>query len=300
MAAWTQIAAAVAPSIIGGMFGGGRKSQQVSKQAIDAARQASQQGYFRPVTVTSSMGGAGVGPYGNPVSQLTPQYQDIVNKALASAGGAYGALADFVPAERAAEIYKEQLSLLEPSFQQQATDLQSRLFGSGRLGLRLAGESQGLGTDSGMVQPDALGLGRAQQQTMAQVAAGSRQQALDEANALANLGASMLKSGLSVNQAESEMIKLGVDAETARAAAAYAAGNLMMSPYTGAMQAGASADRNRAGLFGGITTGLLSNPNFMGGSGNTGSSSRFLNPMEQMSGNSVFINDPTYGRVYFD
>jgi len=66
-------------------------------------------------------------------------------------------------------------------------------------------------------------------------------------------------------------MKLGVDAETARAAAAYAAGNLMMSPYTGAMQAAAGYDQNRAGLFGGITTGLLSNPNFMGGSGNTGS-----------------------------
>ena len=279
---WTQRAAAVAPSIIGGMFGGG-KSQKVSQEAIDAGKQAAQQGYFKPVTVTSSLGGAGVGTQGNLVSQMTPQYQDIVNKALAGAGGVYGALANFVPAERAAEIYKEQLSLLEPSFQQQATDLQSRLFGSGRLGLRLAGESQGLGTGSGMVQPDALGLGRAQQQTMAQVAAGSRQQALDEANALANLGASMLTGGLSVNQAEAEMIKLGVDAETARAAAAYAAGNLMMSPYTGAMQAAAGYDQNRAGLFGGITTGLLSNPNFMNSGGTPAATSRGL---------SIARNDP--------
>jgi|DEB0MinimDraft_10_1074344.scaffolds.fasta_scaffold30400_3 hypothetical protein len=268
MAAWAQIAAAVAPSIIGGMFGGG-KSQKVSQEAIDAAKQASQQGYFRPVTVTSSMGGAGVGPYGNLVSQMTPQYQNIVNQSLAGAGNMYGQLAGFDPSARAAEIYKEQAALLQPSFEQQATDLQSRLFGSGRLGLRLAGESQGLGTGSGMVQPDALGLGQAQQQTLAQVAAGSRAQAYEEANQTANLAGAMLKSGLSIQQAETEMMKLGVDAETARAAAAYAAGSLMMSPYTGAMQAAAGYDQNRAGLFGGITTGLLSNPNFMGGSGAT-------------------------------
>ena len=117
MSGWAQIAAAVAPSLVGGLFGGGRKSQQVSKQAIDAAKQAAQQGYFRPVTVTSSMGGAGVGPYGNLVSQMTPQYQNIVNQSLAGAGNMYGQLAGFDPSDRAAEIYKEQAALLQPSFE---------------------------------------------------------------------------------------------------------------------------------------------------------------------------------------
>jgi hypothetical protein len=134
-----------------------------------------------------------------------------------------------------------------------------------------------------MVQPDALGLGQAQQQTLAQVAAGSRAQAYEEANQTANLAGAMLKGGLSIQQAETEMMKLGVDAETARAAAAYAAGNLMMSPYTGAMQAAAGYDQNRAGLFGGITTGLLSNPNFMNSGGTPAATSRGL---------SIARNDP--------
>jgi hypothetical protein len=83
-------------------------------------------------------------------------------------------------AGRTQEIFGQQAEMLQPEFQRQATELQGRLFGSGRLGLRLAGESQGLGADSGMVSPDALGLGRAQQQTLANLATTSRQQALGE------------------------------------------------------------------------------------------------------------------------
>lgn len=261
---WTQIAAAVAPSIIGGMLGGsGGGGQRISQEAVERARQIAPYATFRPYTVTTSMGQQGYNPMtGQQYSMMTPQYQDIVNKALAGAGGITGQLANFVPEERAAEVYKEQLSLLQPSFQQQATDLQSRLFGSGRLGLRLAGESQGLGTGSGMVQPDALGLGRAQQQTMAQVAAGARTQAFQEQQQLAGLAQNLLTMGLGVNQAEAQLIKLGVDAETARAAAQYAAGNLELSPYGVAAKSADTAATNRMGLFSGMTTGMLSNPGF--------------------------------------
>jgi hypothetical protein len=298
---WAQIAAAVAPSLIGGMFGGGGgggSAPRVSQEAIDAAKEAAQQTYFRPVTVTSSLGGAGMSPYGNLVSQMTPQYQGIVNQALGGASNLYGQLAGFDPTQRAAEIYKEQEALLQPSFEQQATQLQNRLFGSGRLGLRLAGESQGLGTGSGMVQPDALGLGRQQQQTLAQLAAGSRQQAMQEAGQLQELATGMLRSGLGINEAERQMLALGVDAETARAAAANAAGNLRLLPYGAAQQAATQASTNRMGLMGGITSGLLGTPGLFGST--TPNTSGFLNPMEQMSGNSVFMSDPTYGRVYFD
>ena len=71
-----------------------------------------------------------------------------------------------------------QSALLEPSFEQQRQQLQSDLFGSGRLGLQLAGETAGAGT--GMVQPDAYGLGLAQARALAETSALARQQAQQE------------------------------------------------------------------------------------------------------------------------
>ena len=280
---WETIAAAAAPALIGGLFGGGGGGgQQISQEAVNRARQLGPMSSFRPYTVTSSMGQTGYNPMtGQTYSMMTPAYQDVLNQSLAGAGGIAGQLAGFDTSARAGELFEEQAALLRPEFQRQATDLQSTLFGSGRLGLRLAGESQGLGTDSGMVQPDALGLGRQQQQTLAQLAAGTRQQALDEGQQLAGMATSLLNMGLGVNQAEAQLIGMGVDAETARAAAQYAAGNLELSPYGAATTSADTAATNRMGLFGGVSAGLLSNPSLF----NPGGS----NPMTN-STNAVVLN----------
>ena len=294
------VTAQVGLSVLGGLFGSKQagRGSQVSQQAVQRAREIAPYATFRPYTVTTSMGQQGYNPMtGQQYSMMTPEYQQLLNQSLAGASNIYGQLGSFDPAQRAQEIYKEQEALLQPSFQQQATDLQSKLFGSGRLGLKLAGESQGLGAGSGMVQPDALGLGQAQQQTLAQLAAGSREQALGEMSQLQGIAGNMLQSGLGITGTEAELIKLGVDAETARAASQYAAGNLEMQPYGAAATAAQNAADSRMGLFGGITSGLLGTPGLFSGGANT---SRFLNPMAQMSGNSVFMNDPTFGRVYFD
>lgn len=192
--------------------------------------------------------------------QLGGQYSDIVNRALSGASGLFGQLADYSPEARAAEIYQEQLNLLDPTFAQQEAQLAQSLFGSGRLGLQLAGDAAGAGRGTGMVSPDVFGFQRARGQTLAQLAAGSRQQALTEGQQMLNLASGLLSQGLGVNQAERQMIALGIDAETARAAAQYAAGNLELQPYGTAAAAASQAQANRMGLFGGVASGLLSNP----------------------------------------
>ena len=80
--------------------------------------------------------------------------------------------------QRARDIFRTQSALLEPSFEQQRQQLQSDLFGSGRLGLQLSGETAGAGT--GMVNPDAYGLGLAQSRALAETSALARQQAQQE------------------------------------------------------------------------------------------------------------------------
>ena len=235
----------------------GKGGSGTADKAIKEARTLGQQAVFRPYTVSSGTGTASYSPTSGYTTSLSQPYQDLMASSLAGAGNLFSQAASFDPTARSQQIFQEQSALLQPQFEQQATALQNRLFGSGRLGLRLAGESQGLGTGSGMVQPDALGLGRAQQQTLAQLATGSREQALGEQAQLQSLGAGMLQSGMGISALEQALMGQGLDAETARAAAAYASGQMQLSPYDMKAQMEEQKRASNAGFFGSVIGGAL-------------------------------------------
>lgn len=235
----------------------GKGGSGTAGEAINVAREYAQKGQFRPYTVTTGTGTSGYTGDGQFYSELSQPYQDLLGTTLGGAQGLFEQFGSFDPSQRAADIYSEQAALLQPAFEQQATQLQNRLFGSGRLGLRLAGESQGLGAGSGMVSPDALGLGRAQQQTLAQLAAGSRQQAFGEQQALGQMAAQALQSGMGISGLEQSLMGMGLSAEQARAAAALGAGNLAVAPYTTKAQLEEQRRSSNAGFFGSVIGGAL-------------------------------------------
>lgn len=254
------VGGAIGSSLGGALFGGGASGGGgvgMSQEAIAEAKRRADQAVFKPYTVTTTAGTTSYTPDQGYQTTLSQPYQEILGTALGGAGNMFEQAAAFDPTQRAAEVYGEQAALLQPSFQQQAVELQNRLFGSGRLGLRLAGESQGLGAGGGMVQPDALGLGRAQQQTLAQLAAGSRQQAFEEQAALQNMATGMLGAGMTVTDMERALMAQGVDAETARAAAAYGAGSLATGQYGNAVQAQSQAQANKMSMLGGLGSSLI-------------------------------------------
>lgn len=222
-------------NVIGGLMGTNRLSGTGDEMRRTASRYA-EQAQFQPYTVRTGSGTSGYAD-GQFTSQLSQPYQDILRSSLGGAGSLFQQAAAFDPTQRASQIFGEQSALLQPAFEQQATQLQNRLFGSGRLGLRLAGESQGLGAGSGMVSPDALGLGRAQQQTLAQLAADSRNQAFSEQSQLQQMASGMLTSGIGISELENALLQQGVDANTARAAAAASAGTLGTSYFNPVMDA---------------------------------------------------------------
>lgn len=239
-------------NVVGGLLGTNRLTNQAD-QMKGVAREYADKAYFRPYTVTTGYGQTSYTPDGGFQARLSQPYQDILGTSLAGAGNLFQQAAAFDPTQRGQQIFQEQSALLQPQFEQQAIDLQSRLFGGGRLGLRLAGESQGLGAGSGMVQPDALGLGRAQQQTLAQIAAGARSQALGEQAQLQQLASGMLGAGMGISDLERQLLAQGVDAETARAAAAGSAGSIGTSYFNPAM----SAYKQRAESQGNFVGGML-------------------------------------------
>tara|TARA_Y100000389_G_C17436022_1_gene505564 strand:- start:238 stop:1254 length:1017 start_codon:yes stop_codon:yes gene_type:complete len=209
---------------------------------------------FKPYTYTSSVGTTTGTPSGdafNVTRTLDPQLVDLQQGAIGYAQpfltsyleGSKQGIPEFSFGEtgeqRARDIFAEQSALLEPQFAQQRQQLKSDLFGSGRMGLMLAGETTGAG--GGYVQPDAFGLARAQSKTLADLsgearerAMGEQQQAFEQAaqgydiNRIASDQAlSRLLSGFtgafgaygSVADLESGLVNQGLAIEQARSAA---------------------------------------------------------------------------------
>ena len=237
-------------SIVSGLFGKGGSG--TAGEAVARARELAPGARFNPYTVRSGTGTTGFRGDGQFFSELSQPYQDVLGTSLGGAQSLFSQMASFDPSARAGEIFNEQAALLQPQFQQQAVDLQNRLFGSGRLGLRLAGEGVGLGAGSGMVQPDALGLGQAQQQTLAQLAAGAHGQAFNEMGQLGNLGSQALQAGMGISGLEQSLMGLGLNAEQARAAAALGAGQMELQPYATQAQIQEQQRGANAGFFGAL------------------------------------------------
>ena len=115
--------------------------------------------------------------YGASLAQAQPFLSQYLQQAQAPvAGFEFGA----DPRAREAEIFRQQADLLRPELLRQQIGAQERMFGSGRLGLKLSGEAVGAGAGAGMVNPDAYGLGLAQSRAIAELAPMARQMAQEE------------------------------------------------------------------------------------------------------------------------
>ena len=160
-------------------------------------------GTFKPITFRSGVGDA---PEANPydtsgsvtpdssfagLSEMAQGGRGLFEQASGLAQQAPNQFnANFDPAGRSQELFDQRSALLEPAFAQQRAQGQESMFGSGRLGLRLSGESMGAGGD-GQYQPDAFGMNQAQSQALAGLAAQSTSDAFGE---------EMQRSGLDLSQ----------------------------------------------------------------------------------------------------
>lgn len=229
-------------------MGGGKGSSDKAKIDPEARRLAAQ-AVFKPYTLTTSVGTTSYDKNKGFNLGLTQPLLDIQEAGYGGAGQLVGEIPEAFGREaaqfgfdrdlagRTSDIFREQSSLLEPAFAQQRQQLQSDLFGSGRMGLMLAGEAAGAGA-GGMVSPDAFGLGRAQSETLANLAAQSRQQALGEQQQAYGIESGMFGIneaaqqqraqnllagttglfglGSGITGTEQDLLKLGLTAEAAR------------------------------------------------------------------------------------
>ena len=242
-------------------MGGGGKGGGGGSEISDEALALAQDAKFKPYSLTSGVGTTQWDKASNAyTSNIRSDLTDLQDTGFGGAGALAGQIGESFGRDaaqlgfdrdlegRTSDIFGQQSRLLAPQFAQQNQALKNDLFGSGRMGLMLAGEASGAGA-GGMVNPDAFGLGRAQSQTLAELAGSSRQQALGEQQQAygidsglfgINQGQQQLRSqnllsgasglfglGSSVNDIENQLMNLGLTAEQARGAASAQGGQVL-------------------------------------------------------------------------
>jgi len=217
-----QVAGAVIGNVVGKAMGGGSREPTTKQEKIPGIE-------FQPSTYRSATGasvtGTPTGDYGFDWSATLPSW--ITQTGQIGAGAAPGLFSNYLQKlqgedaySAADEFYKRGLAVLEPEIAKQRVALGGDLFGSGRLGLKLAGEGLGAPTGTGAVNPDMFGfgagVGKAYTNLYADALTRGSQLRTQELNELSNAADAMMKLGMQPQQIEQNLINFAKDLEIAR------------------------------------------------------------------------------------
>ena len=255
----------------GGGKGGGGPSSSIDSRIVDMANE----GTFKPYTISTSAGSAFGNDQGEFGASSSPAFTQAQQSAMSGANQLIPQVADAFGrqpsqfsfdsslGDRTNSIFAEQSALLQPQFDQQRQALQNDLFGSGRMGLSLAGQAAGAGS-TGMVNPDAFGLGQAQSQTLANLGAQSRQQALGEQQQQYGIDSGVfgINEGLQQQQAQNLL---------AGSQGLFGLGGAVSQQELELMQAGLASEQARGASFanaaGALSAGQVQQQDSGGGKG---------------------------------
>jgi hypothetical protein len=219
----SSVVGAVAGGLVNKALGGGSSSSRPTSTPTTVAGSE-----FQPFTYTGS-GGFGVtgtqtGDYGYDWQADIPQWiQDLGQVGAGATGGLFQDYLTAVgkdPYEAANEYYQRGLAQLQPELAKQQIESQARMFGTGRLGLKLAGEGLGAGAGSGMINPDAFGLAAGQAKSLQDLYTQSLSQGqamqTNELNKLRDAADAMMALGMQPAEVEQSLIKFASGLESAR------------------------------------------------------------------------------------
>ena len=255
---WTDL---IGPAL--GLFGQSKASSAAEGSAdvmLEAAKLAAESSKFKPYGVTTGFGTSWFNPYTQQAGyQLDPAlaaYRDSNLVGAAMVADQLGATG-LDPTQASQKYYNEMQNLMQPQRAQDRAALQQDLFGSGRLGMRLAGEGAGAGAGGGMFQPDVLGYNKAQELANQQMAMQSRQQALNEMDSAIARSQGLFSYGTGIEQLGMTPMEIGASlgGQTMQGGA-QAASNLM-SGATNAANARLASGLGWANTLGQMGTNLM-------------------------------------------
>jgi hypothetical protein len=237
---------------------GSSQARSAAKDAaaaqIEAAKIAADAAAFKPYSVTTGLGSS----YFNPETQTAGYTLDPALEAWRDQMMTMGAQAlpqSMDTAANAQQYYNEIQGMMAPQRQAENLQMQQDLFGSGRLGMRLAGEGAGAGT--GMVQPDVFGLNQARSQADQALAQQARTQAQTELDQAIARGTGLFQTGVGIEQLGLTPLELGGTFGGYGSSAGSAQANALLQGGMGAAQANLAAGMNSANMFGSLGANLL-------------------------------------------
>ena len=237
---------------------GNQASSSAAKDAaaaqLEAAKIAADAAAFKPYSVTTGLGTS----YFNPDDQtagyeLDPALAAWRDQMMMSAGQAMPT--SFDTSANAQQYYDEMQAMMAPSRQQENLAMQQDLFGSGRLGMRLAGEGAGAG--SGMVQPDVFGMNQARAQADQALAQQARAQAQTELDQSIARGTGLFQTGVGIEQLGLTPLELGGTFGGYGSTAGSTQANALLQGGLGAAQANLAAGLGTSNMMGQLGLGLM-------------------------------------------
>lgn len=237
-----------------GQSSANKAAKQAAASQLEAAKIAADAAAFKPYSVTTGLGTS----YFDPESQtagytLDPALEAWRDQYMTSAAQAMPT--SFDTSANAQQYYNEMQQMMQPARQAENLALQQDLFGSGRLGMRLAGEGAGAG--SGMVQPDVFGMNQARAQADQALAQQARAQAMTELDQSIARGTGMLQTGLGIEQLGLTPLELGGTFGGYGSSAGANQANALLSGGLGAAQANLAAGLGTSNMMGQLGLGLM-------------------------------------------
>ena len=256
---WGQILGAVAPSLIGGLFGGAganaasQGAGQASQMQQDAANKAYEGGLYKPYGVTSGLGTSSF-DNGQASFAMDPRYaaqqeqmMGLGSQAFTAAGGDYNQLAD--------QFYNQQRDLGAGGRNAEALRLGESMFGSGRTGLGMSAESLGA-AGGGNISPDGFGFAQAFAQQDAQDKYNAFDRAQIQRQNDINVGNSMFNQSMALDAAGNAQNMQGGLLGQYRSTAANQAGGNLISGMGGSAESRQNQGFAQSGGYTGIGNAL--------------------------------------------
>ena len=228
---WGQIAAAVAPTVVGNLLGGGGSSggmSQVAAVSREDAQKASDMAKFRGYGVTSGFGKSMLdAETGESTYTLDPTLAAFRDQLYGLANQGIGGI-NMDTAAAAQNYYNQQQDLMAGGRGAEDIALRQQQLNSGRIGLVLSGASQGAGSGTGYVNPEQYQRDLARAQVNAQIAAESQGRARQELDQDIARSLGLFSGGTGVEQLGYNQMALGADISNMAAAAGGRQGQLFL------------------------------------------------------------------------
>lgn len=228
---WGAIASAVAPSLIGGLFGGGGSSGGMSNVAAvsreDAAK-AAEMAKFKGYGVSSGFGKSMLDTEtGESSYTLDPTLSAFRDQLYGLANQGIGGI-NMDTTQAAQNYYDQQQGLMAGGRGAEDIALRNQQLQSGRIGLGLSGASQGAGAGTGYVNPEQYQRDLARSQVNAQVAFDSQGRAREELDRDIARATGLFSGGTGIEQLGYNQMALGADISNMAAQAGGRQGQLYL------------------------------------------------------------------------